>query len=183
MAIVPQSKPKAPYDTLAAIVRKAGIRDGFAIVGVRGYYFRTMGDPNRNDRGIYDDALFVVTPNVFAAFNANTDPSVYRKGIAVLRPGLYEYKVGIHGLSKPANRRYTALVQAGKVTVDRDGTGPDTGFFGINIHKGGPRSTSSLGCQTIYPAQWPSFIELVKSELKRAGRTTVPYLLVEGPIN
>ena len=76
-------------------------------------------------------------------------------GIAVLKPGLYRYQPGIYGLSHPVGpRRYPAFVQAGDVTVHRDGGGDDTDFFGINIHHGSDTGTGSLGCQTTPPAQW-----------------------------
>jgi hypothetical protein len=148
------------------------------LVGKPGYYL-SMGKAGVNDRGIYDDAIFLLSPTVFARFNANTDPSIYRPRVATLQPGVWLYKIGIHGLSKPKARRYKALVQAGQVTVGRDGAGTDTGWFGINIHKGGRNSTSSLGCQTIPPDQWPEFIGLVEAEMKRHGQKVVPYVLLK----
>lgn len=126
----------------------------FAVVGIRGYYMDTMGTVHENDRGIYDDAIFILTDSQLFPFNANTDPSKYSPGIAKLRPGVWSvYKFDKH------KGKYLALCQrAGNVTVDRDGKGSETGMFGINIHKGGFLTTSSLGCQTIYPDQWDDFI-------------------------
>jgi lysozyme len=177
--IAPASRPKQTRDVVAAILEKHNVRDAVAIVGARGYYANLMGVPGKNDRGIYDDAIFVVSPSAFVSFNANVDPSVHRKAIANLRPGVWRYRIGTHGLSKPAAQRYKALVQAGEVTVMRDGVGLDTGMFGINIHRGSTSTTSSLGCQTIVPSQWPAFIALVEQELKRAGQKVVPYVLTE----
>ena len=179
MKILPPNRPLLPrQDVLHALISR-GVQDAVCLFASRGYYRKTMGDPTRNDRAMYDDAIFLISPSAFVAFNANTDPSAFRKHIASLQTGIWKYKVGTHGLSKPATQRYTALVQAGEVTVTRDQAGTDTGWFGINIHRGGFNGTSSLGCQTIYPTQWPSFIELVQSELKRAGQKIIPYLLTE----
>jgi lysozyme len=62
--------------------------------------------------------------------------------------------------------------------VTRDGQGDSMGIA-INIHKGGYRTTSSEGCQTIHPSQWPAFVALVYSEMDRVGQKTIPYLLME----
>ena|SRR5436190_13112633 len=181
MKIVPPSRPlQTRAQTDALIAGRITIDPKHVyLLGVRGYYRDTMGAPGKNDRGIYDDAIILRSPTSHVAFNANTDPSVARKHIAVLKAGVWMYQVGTHGLSKPKAQQYTALVQAGEVTVIRDQEGPDTGFFGINIHRGSVSGTSSLGCQTIFPDQCPAFIALVQSELKRAGQKIIPYVLVE----
>ena len=64
------------------------------------------------------------------------------------------------------------------MTVLRDGRRRESGWFGINIHRGGHTTTSSLGCQTIHPPQWPAFIALVKQEMRRESRGRIPYVLV-----
>jgi hypothetical protein len=161
------------------------------IAGIRGYYKNSMGAPGVNDRGIYDDALFIHSPSVMAAFNGNTDPSSVRKGLgtgnqkgmASLIPGAwFVHQFALH------KGKYLALCQRlGKVDVLRDGNPAyiDSGNFGINIHKGSYRGTSSLGCQTIHPDQWDSFINLAVDQAKRYYGTTqwnkicVPYVLME----
>lgn len=178
MSIIPKSIPQITRDALLAKIAPLKIKQPVFLVGMRGYYLDTMGKPKVNDRGIYDDAMILVGPNHFSTYNANTDPSYsYRKHLASLRPGLWTYKLGTHGLSRPKSQQYQALVQADKVTVDRDGEGADTGYFGINIHRGGVNTTSSLGCQTIVPQQWPVFIANVKDQLARANQKTIPYAL------
>lgn len=149
------------------------------LIGIRGYFMDTMGVKGQNDRGIYDDCLVWRTPNGYTAFNGNTDPSAgYRKHLACLRKGIWYYKMGNHNSSGPKGS-YPAFRQAADVTVIRDGEGPDTGQFGINIHEGNPNSTSSLGCQTIPPVQWKAFKEMGYLELKRNGQAVFPYILVE----
>jgi len=179
--MLPSDKPRLSRSEAVGLLSLAGISDKVAILALPGYYLRSMGDPSKNDRGIYDDALMVITPDAYVTFNGNTDPSIARKGIATLKPGVWRYKPGIHGLSRPAAQRYAAFVQAAPVTVVRDGAGEDTGFFGINIHKGSNTTTSSLGCQTVPPGQWAAFHALVNSELKRHGQKTFPYALVPLP--
>ncbi len=178
--MLPPSRPQQAKSKTQALLTKARVDDAVALVGIRGYYRDSMGVPCENDRGIYDDAIFLVSPNAYATFNANTDPSVKRQGIAVLKPGVHRYRKGKHGLSKPGGG-YPALRPATpgeQLPVNRDGEGDSMGIA-INIHKGGTRTTSSEGCQTIYPSQWESFISLVYSEMDRAGQKTIPYLLVE----
>lgn len=168
---------KPPQQSLSASVKLLGLP--FGILGIRGYFRDSLGKPAVNDRAVYDDALFLISPFCYVAFNANTDPSKYEPGIASLKPGSYFYTLGIHGLSKPKAQQYQALVQAAPVTVLRDGGKEETGMFGINIHRGGLTQTSSAGCQTIPPDQWPSFIELVKSQLEAMKATKIIYVLLE----
>jgi lysozyme len=177
--IVPKSTPRQSHADTLRLLAAHNIKDKVAIVGIRGYYKDTMGKKGQNDRGIYDDAIFIIAPECYVSFNANCDPGAFRKGIANLKAGVWKYKIGVHGLSKPKPLRYKALVQADKVTVARDNVGDETGFFGINIHRGQRSSTSSLGCQTIYPDQWSSFIETIQAQLERHEQRVVPYLLVE----
>lgn len=173
------NKPKLTQAEALAILNKFSLTQPVQILGIRGYYKTTMGNPVKNDRGIYDDAIFIISPDMFGSFNANTDPSAFRTGIANLKTGVWWYKPGKHKINSPSG--YPALIQADKVTVLRDGQGDDTGFFGINIHKGGYNSTSSLGCQTIFPTQWESFINTVYDQMKRYKQTKVPYILIDQP--
>lgn len=190
---VPATKPRLSATQLQNMLSSYGldrVKHPLVIVGIRGYYLNSLGQPGLNDRGIYDDALFIDSPFVTAAFNANTDPSVYRKGLGInAQKGIARLKAGLwlahtFGLHK---NKYLALVQClGQVTVIRDGNPDyeDTGNFGINIHKGGYNTTSSLGCQTIFPAQWDSFINLAKDQAVRLFRnkwnkSCIPYILLE----
>jgi lysozyme len=170
MSITPPNRPRLTRPELKERIRDAfNVQPAdlppFYICGIRGYYRDTMGKPGANDRGLYDDALFVVSPNVFAGFNGNTDPSTHRQRIANLEPGIWpSYQFDTHGGSVP----HPAICQRlGPVTVRRDGVGLDTGMFGINIHRGGNNGTSSLGCQTVPPAQWEAFYKLAKTEAVR----------------
>lgn len=181
--IIPSSRPRQARPLTVSRLLDAGWQSAHypvALLGVRGYYLDTMGGAGVNDRKIYDDAIFLLSPRGHWAFNANTDAGAFRKGIANLATGIWLYKLGIHGWSKPAAQRYTALVQAGQVTVNRDDWAkPVSGFFGINIHRGSRTSVSSLGCQTLWPGQWPEFIGTVKTELAAAGQIIIPYVLIE----
>lgn len=191
---VPNDKPRLAFSRLAELVSQLGFQYQqypLFLVGIRGYYLDMAADAS-NNRGIYDDALFVVSHNATASFNANTDPSVVRKktsarkGMARLKPGVYmAHKFDVH---RGRSSQYPAICQRlGAVTVIRDGN-PDyeeTGTgFGINIHKGGFNTTSSEGCQTIYPPQWDSFYALAKDMAVRAyganwNKRVIPYILIE----
>jgi lysozyme len=179
--VIPKNRPQQKRQDTERQLKAAGVSDPVCLVGIRGYFRDTMGAKGKNDRGIYDDAIILVSPNVHAAFNANVDPArsgknpKVGKGYASLKPGVWRYRMGKHGIR--SGNPYKALVQAAPVTVTRDGGAEDTGYFGINIHRGGIARTNSEGCQTLPPAQWPAFIALVDSELKRNNAKTVSYVL------
>lgn len=183
MKIIPPNRPLQPRANTQDLIRTYAYdspADQVVVLGVRGYYRDTMGKPGVNDRGIYDDALFIYSPTVHAAFNANTDPSVIRKGIASLVPGAYRYRPGKHGISRPGGG-YPAFRPATKdeeLPVTRDGVVNPRPGVAINIHKGGYGTTSSEGCQTIFPDQWAAFHALLMSELSRYNQKTFPYVLV-----
>lgn len=157
----PRLREAAVRDILDANKVPQGI---VSIVAIRGYYLNSMGRPGRNDRRIYDDAMFVCSPSGVIAFQANTDPNGYRKGygygskkgMACLKKGIHRYAIGPH-------KGRAAFRQAEPFTVIRDGNPPypHKGWHAINLHSGGWTSTSSLGCQTIPRAIWSTFRKLV----------------------
>ena len=190
----PAARPRLIRDQVLGRLIAAGVdvdRTPLILVGIRAYYRDTLGAAGRNDRGIYDDAFALIGPGFFRTFNGNTDPSRYRKGkgtgagkgMACLKAGLYRaHQFGKH-------KGYEALIQTGgAVTVYRDGEPdyPDTGYFGINIHRGGQTTTSSEGCQTLPPDQWQEFIDAAQQLGKAVHgsawrKAVVPYLLLEEP--
>lgn len=184
MSIAPPSRPRLTDSEARAMLEGRGVYPSKEVVVLakRGYYLNTMGEPGKNDRGIYDDAIVIVGPEVFAAFNGNTDPSIRRKKVAVLCGGVWRYRPGKHGITfKRPGYPYPAFVQADEVAVLRDGdNAPDIGWFGINIHRGSKTTTSSLGCQTLPPDQWDAFRTLLNDQLKRNSQPTFPYVLIEG---
>lgn len=180
---VPSTKPKLTRNELIAMIKSTYpnfIFPKVLFVGIRGYYKKSLGDPTKNDRKIYDDAIFILTSTEIYAYNANVDPGAFRKGIASLVPGIYHaYKFDQH------KGKYLALCQrSAVVTVFRDNVGLDTGMFGINIHKGGINQVSSEGCQTIVPSQWDSFIVEAQTICRNDigtdfKRYTYTYILLE----
>lgn len=202
----PAGRPKMTRDEVLALVQRRHIdfrpeaalaEAGLMVVGIRGYYRDGLGAPGRNDRGIYDDALFLILPSGgMLAVNANTDPSRVRKGsgtgagkgMARLNPGVWPvYRFDVHRRGTASG--HEALCQrAGPVSVTRDGVDgeyQDRGDFGINIHRGGVTTTSSEGCQTIPPDQWGGFIDAAMAAARKASpaawrKKAVTYVLLEG---
>lgn len=189
--IIPATTPRLSREALSERLARAGhVIDRrvhpVIVVGIRGYYLDTMGNAGVNDRGIFDDAIFLDSPTATVAYNGNTDPSRVRvgtpalQGMAVLDPGLYyAHRFDLH------KGEYLALCQRnGPVNVTRDGGKKERGYFGINIHRAGETVTSSEGCQTVPFSQWSGFRSLAISEAKRYfgdewKRRTIPYALLE----
>ncbi|MEJ6847745.1 lysozyme [Sinorhizobium fredii] len=174
---------KAVFQKFHDLIPEDGRDDAVAVVAVRGYYLNTMGKEGANDRGVYDDAIFVVEPEGVHNFNGNTDPGRFARGIAKMKSRqAIRYRPGPHGFSRK-NGPYPAFRQDSNCTVIRDETGEDTdspgGRFWINLHRGGITSTSSLGCQTVPPHQWNEFKTLVDGLLKKHGQESFYYLLVD----
>lgn len=187
-SIVPSERPEMGRHAAEELLTALGVNiSSPAILGRRGYYRDTLGVSGVNDIGLYDDALMLVSPTAFVTFNANCDPSRHHPGVAVLKAGVWSYKLGVHNQSKdPAlHPHYEALVQAAPVTVIREPDAShaqpweDTGWFGINIHRGGFTTTSSEGCQTLYPDQYGAWMALVAGEINRYHMVAIPYALTE----
>lgn len=138
-----------PNLTREQVLALPGVGDlaaaGPVIVGIRGFF----DQPDHNQRGVYDDAAFIIGPAAedFYPANWNTDPTITKPGMAVLQPGTYDWKKGLHGihhldLAKTSHKEaydwllanvgkdhpdpafrltYWAFRQAGPFTVLRDG--------------------------------------------------------------
>lgn len=174
--ITPDQRPQISFDEAVEYSRKFGMQAQPFLLGLRGW-----ANPGQNVRGTYDDAICIVDVLNFETFNANTDPSKFGRGVAtVVAPQVCLYKLGIHNLNKEKSKQYPALVQATEIAVTRDGlSAEDTGFFGINIHRGGTTTPGSEGCQTIPPLQWDSFFLCVKDTMKMRNCTTIKYFLLD----
>ena len=176
----PSKRPSFTREQAKALLSDFNLsKEPVVILGFRGYYLDSVGEKGKNDRGVYDDAIIITSDKCHSTYNANTDPSLYKSGIASLVPGKYLYKIGVHGLSRPKAQQYEALVQAEPVIVARDDGQTEEGWFGINIHKGYNTTTGSAGCQTIAPDQWKAFIETIKQQLVFYKRKVVTYLLLD----
>ena len=164
------------------------------VVAVRGFKLNTMGKKGENDRSIYDDAHFIVTPRGIISFEANTDPNGYRKGYGFgSNKGMAMLDTGVWFFGKGPHKNRPAFRQACPFTVIRDGSPPykHTGYHAINWHSGGYSSTSSLGCQTNKPSDFSTIRSYIYKELetfdnpkmyldwKNLGlRRSFPYILI-----
>jgi hypothetical protein len=172
--IVPSSRPQLDVVDATKLLAACGVT-GPAILAQRGYYRDSMGVAGKNDRGIFDDMIAIVTPRTYRTFNANTDPSSTGGRLAVLQPGAWEFQKGTHHPGTPA--AYPCLVQAGPVTVLRDNGVKETGEFYIHVHHGGLNTTTSEGCQTIYLPQWREFYSTICNEMDFYDLSRITYVL------
>jgi lysozyme len=178
------NRPKITKAELLELMKAEGFTpplEAVYVVGIRGYYKKSMGNPAENDRGIYDDAMVVIAPGEFRTYNANTDPSKYKKGIARLIKGWHRFRKGLHGFGRkvPAYPAFRTANHTETLPVTRDGqTGIHEGKY-INIHSGGDVYTNSAGCQTVMKSQWREFQTSVYKLMDQEGQKELPYLLIE----
>lgn len=106
--IIPPNRPRIGRADAEKIAYAYSVQyEPLLLLGIEGYYEDSMGKPDVNDRGIYDDCLVLLTPEagsewetrgkprgfdgdlptsgrmprgVYTTFNFNTDPSRYRPG-------------------------------------------------------------------------------------------------------
>lgn len=178
MKILPDSKPKITKQEAEKIVRYhlGANPPPLVLIGIRGYYSKTMGATDKNDINLYDDAMIVWGLDTFETFNANTDPSYTNKDLAMLDTGVYRFYRGKHRGQYNALRAFPEGV---KLPCTRDGE--KSLCSAINIHYGGlkpPYVTWSAGCQTIPKNQWESFIHLVYNKMLVNNVKVVPYILI-----
>ena len=147
----------------------------------------------------FDDWMYLVYQDddgewIEKVYPITTDPGTYWlenpsnvDGTAMLAPGEYKYKLGLH----PRKDGYEALVQAGEVAVYRDNDGdnildptkgPFWGWFGINIHHAGTDSSQvnkwSAGCQVFKRLEdWYQFMYIIKRSVSMYGET-ITYRLI-----
>lgn len=187
--MLPPDRPNISRARVLEILKANGIDLAvvkLAVVAIRGYYLNTMGVLAKNDRGIYDDCIVVITDKICVPFNGNTDPSAFRprtskqQGMATLKLGVHWYHRGNHGISRPGGG-YPAFRPANpaeRLPVTRDGQVGDFWGIAINLHRGSKTSTSSEGCQTLWPDQWGEFYGLVDTQMTKVGVSKFPYVLV-----
>lgn len=176
--LIPDSRPKLPMQEVNRLLNLHNVTVPVALLGVRGYRRDTMGRVGVNDVGMYDDAIFLRWPGAMLACNANCDPSrigwnsAVGKPFAQLKTGIWPFIRGKHkgeydALRQPYEEQAAnlGLPNHGHFTVLRDdGKGQryeDEGYHAINIHHGSTYGTSSWGCQTLPPPEWPDFIAAV----------------------
>lgn len=165
------------------------------VVAIRGYKLNSVGQRGENDRRVYDDAHFIVTPRGILRFEGNTDPNGYRKGYGYgSNKGMAMLDTGVWFFGKGPHKGSPAFRQACPFTVVRDGNPPykHTNYHAINWHSGGYSTTSSLGCQTNKPNEFQLIRNYIYEELdnldnpkmfldyKDYGKQRAfPYILIE----
>lgn len=181
---------------------------GFAALAVRGYFENTMGDPKRNDVGIFDDGLFLLNlkKKTLTSYSWNTDPSRLGfnpgvgKGFAILQPGIWLFHKGQHKNKGKAWRQPTPDYMDGdpwdgkefyndyrhdgsfKIWRGKIDQAEETGYFAINAHWA-LGSTSSWGCQTGpgTPDGGGEWGEFQQASYALAPRGLLPYILINNP--
>lgn len=169
--IIPPSRPKRDNAIIDAIIERYAMDPSRAnLIFVRGWYLDSMGKPGVDDANIYDDAAFLVSPNIRESYNANTGPSFPQKGYAKLDLGLYTFYPSFHHIANAA-KRYKALRPYPEgVVLKCTRNGKPGKCSHTNCHKGGSNPASfdvvwSEGCLTIPSTQYPDWQPRVWGEI------------------
>lgn len=177
--ILPPRKPRLGREDAVRVLSNHNLStDVCVLLFVRGYYRDSMGKFGVNDVGVYDDAVFVVTPedSEYRTYNANTDPSKSGSGLAMIDTGLHYFYKGQHRGKYDAFRYFP---EGTRVPCTRDGRSARPARY-INIHRGGFRNTWSEGCLTIPTEEmWLDFQKTVYRYMDKYNQGHIAVLLVE----
>jgi len=160
-------------------IHDAGVepREEVIVLGIRGY---RHDDHAHNKRNLWDDCIAIIGPQHFSAYSANTDPSIFRPGIATLALGVHRYRPGWHRKGRQGGHpAFRPATKNEELPVMRDGVKVPWPGIAINIHRGGINSTSSEGCITIPPLQWDAFYASLMDQLRRANQAEFRYILIQ----
>lgn len=113
-AATPDRTPELGLPEARALLAARDVTDAVALIGVRGF-FGAMGQSPGNDPGVYDDAVFLVTPGACRGFLFNTDPTRFEPPNVTLKAGLWRYKPGNHNPPSRGSVPYKALVHKGNL--------------------------------------------------------------------
>ena len=202
----PISGEKVDYDSIKAAVTSKGYQWdsrewAVNIVGIRNYNSFSDGRIPLSNK--FDDIMTIswIENGVKKAekFACTTDPgkhwlvnSINSAGTAILKEGQY-IKSHAFGLHKRSGG-YLALTQVNPVTVWRDRNGdqfydfknPQTGIFGINIHKASTSDSGSTqldkwsaGCQVVSKSSSLSrIIQVAKQATRKVQQDKFTYTLI-----
>lgn len=184
MRYIPKTRPKLEKESVKKILDhyKVDTDKDIALLAIRGYYSKSMGNTDGNDINLYDDAIFVYGKNVFESYNFNTDPSFVNKGgrdLAMLDTGIYRFYKGRHKNKYNALRSYPEGVV---LPCTRNGKKSTCSY--INIHRGGINPTTagvtwSEGCLTVPHTQWEPFIHTVYLHMTTNDQKIITVVLID----
>jgi hypothetical protein len=147
-------------------------------------------DPNKMDK--FPDT-YQITTSPSVSYYGDPKRALNPDGVAIMQPGVYSYKIGIHKKGSPTE--HEALIQDGKMNIERFSAGTNaintyepgnedtSDEYGINIHRGskGPGvcvGPYSAGCQVFANgADFDKFMATMKASADNAGKFL--YVLIE----
>lgn len=148
-------------------------------------------DPNKMDQF---PETYQITTSPSVAYYGSPKRSLNPAGVAIMQPGSYDYKIGIHKKGSPT--QHEALLQNGKMKINRFKLGTadsiktyepgeeDTGDeYGINIHRGSKApgicvGPYSAGCQVFANGDdFNKFMTTIKASTENGGEFI--YVLID----
>ena len=208
-----KNKDKITWDSLKKALESDGSWEKmdpnqYNIVAIRNYLSEKKKSPNHfidlivlmspeDDKKVWTyrattvpGPMFMVKPFRNWYLTTGSKDNINPKGLAIVQPGVYNYKIGSHN-------GYPAFNQSGKIKVNRYSPveipseanfstfspgKPQSGIFGINIHRANEQGetenvdTWSAGCMVFSKA---ADLKAVIDRLKKADQSDVKVALIQ----